>query len=100
MNLVPLNKLFEVSYGSKFDLKKMSVDENSGTAFIGRTAKNNGVTAFVNEVEKPPFSAGMITVNLGGAILESYVQLFPFYTAQNVAVLKPIRRMNELEKLY
>jgi len=100
MNLVPLNKLFEVSYGSKFDLKKMFVDENSSVAFVGRTAKNNGVTAFVNKVERPPFPAGTITVNLGGAILESYVQLFPFYTAQNVAVLKPIKQMNELEKLY
>lgn len=100
MNLVPLNKLFEVSYGSKFDLKRMSINDSSNVAFVGRTAKNNGVTAFVNKVEKSPFPAGIISVNLGGAILESYVQLFPFYTAQNVAVLKPIRQMSELEKLY
>ncbi|MDO8443491.1 MAG: restriction endonuclease subunit S [Candidatus Azambacteria bacterium] len=100
MNLVPLSQLFEVSYGSKFDLKKMSINENSSIAFVGRTAKNNGITAFVDEIEKSPFPAGMITVNLGGAILESYVQLFPFYTAQNVAILKPRGQMSELEKLY
>jgi len=100
MNLVPLNKIFEVNYGSKFDLKKMSVNKNSNIAFVGRSAKNNGVTAFIDEVEKTPFSAGTITVNLGGAVLESYVQLFPFYTAQNVAVLKPKREMSEIEKLY
>lgn len=100
MNLVPLNKLFEVSYGSKFDLKRMTVNKNSNVAFVGRTAKNNGVTAFVDEVERSPFPVGTITVNLGGAILESYVQLFPFYTAQNVAVLKARGHMSELEKLY
>lgn len=99
MKTVPLNELFEVTYGNKFDLRQMNQGKKE-VAFVGRTAKNNGVVAFVETVEKEPYPAGLITVNLGGAILESFIQLYPFYTAQNVAVLKPRHIMTEKEKLY
>lgn len=100
MKTVPLNQIFDVSYGNKFDLKNMTLNTKSGIAFVGRTAKNNGVVAFVEEIKKKPYPAGLITVNLGGAILSSFVQLSPFYTAQNIAVLTPLKPMSEIEKLY
>lgn len=99
MKIAPLNELFEVTYGNKFDLKQMNPEKRE-VAFIGRTAKNNGVVAFVEKIDQEPYPAGLITVNLGGAVLESFVQLYPFYTAQNIAVLKPRRAMTEKERIY
>jgi len=100
MELLPLNSVFEITYGNKFDLKKMTQEKDKSVAFIARTAKNNGVVAFVDKTSKDPYPSGLITVALGGAILETFLQPFDFYTAQNVAVLKPIREMSDEEKLY
>lgn len=100
-----LRDIFNVSYGNKFDLNKMPVvDEDldqDGVAFVGRSGKDNGITAFVGRVENvKPYEAGLITVALGGAILSSFVQPRPFYTGQNVAVLEPKAPMSIAEKLY
>lgn len=100
MKLIPLQDIFEVTYGNKYDFKNMIVSNTFEVAFISRISKNNGIVSFVNKLEKEPYPAGCITVNLGGAILESFVQLFPFYTAQNIAVLKPKKDMSEVEKIF
>lgn len=103
MKLIELNKLFGVEYGNKFDLNKMTPAENyeEAIAFVGRSGANNGVTAFVREHNSvAPYTAGMITVALGGAILSSFVQPRPFYTGQNIAVLAPPANMSLAEKLY
>jgi hypothetical protein len=101
MKLVELSKIFDVGYGNKFDLNKMSFNSGKKVAFIGRTAKNNGVTSVVDLIDGiDPYPAGFITVNLGGAILESFIQVNPFYTAQNIMVLKPKSLMSELEKAF
>ncbi|MBX4198962.1 restriction endonuclease subunit S [Candidatus Parcubacteria bacterium] len=101
MELTPLNTIFDIEYGNKFDLNKMIIKDKSKIAFVGRTEKNNGVTAYVEEVSGiSPYDPGFITVALGGAILESNLQPFPFYTAQNVAVLKPKNTMSDEEKLF
>lgn len=88
-----LDQLFDVSYGNKFDLNKMVIAARSagGISFVGRSEKNLGVTATVAKIEGvEPYTPGLITVALGGTkLLCSHVQLFPFYTAQNVAVLVP-----------
>ena len=85
-----INEVFDVAYGNKFDFNKMTVDPD-GVNFVGRAGKKQGVSgsvALVPNVE--PYPAGLITVALGGASrLASFVQQFPFYTAQNVAVLTP-----------
>jgi hypothetical protein len=91
MSTVALSDIFDVAYGNKFDLCKMKPDNGpSAISFIGRTARNNGVTGLVARFQDvSPYEAGSITVALGGAILSSFVQDRPFYTAQNVAVLTP-----------
>jgi hypothetical protein len=99
--LIPLSDVFEVTYGNKFDLNKMDISGKNTVAFVGRTAKNNGVTALVANVPRvDPYEGGLITVSLGGAILESFLQPFPFYTAQNVAILRPKKAMSDAEKIY
>lgn len=103
--MTKLNEIFEVSYGTRFDFNKMIISENSKDNyinFVSRTSQNNGVVCKVskfNDVE--PLEAGLITVTLGGTyLLSSFVQPEPFYTAQNVAILKPKYDLTLNEKIY
>lgn len=104
MKVVPLNSLFKVSYGNKFDFNKMklatSSDQNR-VNFVSRTESNNGVSGSVLPVlGTEPYEQGCITVALGGAILSSFVQVRSFYTAQNVAILEPLTPFNLPELIY
>jgi hypothetical protein len=103
MKTVPLSAVFAVAHGNKFDLNKMSkcAPSDDAVAFIGRTGEHNGVVAFVEKLEgKEPYGSGLITVALGGSALSSFVQSRPFYTAQNIDVLKPRSAMSLDVKLY
>src|SRR5665213_2280442 len=100
-----LSDLFEVTYGNKLDLNKMNIAPKGSSGalnFVGRSSENHGVTARVFPIEGvKPFDAGLITVALGGTkLLASFVQISPFYTAQNVAVLRPLQDMTFAEKLF
>ena len=104
MKIVPLNKLFDVEYGNKFDLNKMELLSKSagGINFVNRSSQNCGVSATVAPIPGvPPYPAGNITVSLGGSkLLSAFVQLDAFYTGQNVAVLSAKEEMSFAEKLY
>lgn len=102
MKLVPLDDIFIITYGNKFDLcKAEDVPGEKSVAFVSRTGNNNGVAAFVAPMpEVLPFPAGYLTVALGGAILSTFLQPRPFYTAQNVAVLQPRTPLTRDELLY
>lgn len=103
MKTVPLNKLFLVGHGNKFDLNKMitCAPSEDAVAFIGRTGERNGFVAFVERFQEvEPFDAGLMTVALGGSALSSFVQPRPFYTAQNIDVLTPLTSMSLDVKLY
>jgi hypothetical protein len=84
----PLSKLFDVTFGNKFDYNKMTECSNTQIAFVSRTASNNGVSGWVEEVEGvKPYPAGSLTIALGGSLGATFVQPKQFYTGQNVAVL-------------
>ena len=99
-----LSELFTIVYGNKFDLNKMIIsDENEDERinFVSRTSKNLGVVTSVKRYKGiEPYPAGLITIALGGAILSSFVQQRPFYTAQNIVVLTPIKEMLFQEKIF
>ena len=99
-----LNELFDISYGNKLDLNKMRLLSvlDGGVHFVGRSSENHGVTATVAPLEGvEPYEGGLITVALGGTkLLASFVQETPFYTAQNVAILRPKVPMSFAEKLF
>jgi hypothetical protein len=102
-SLQELNGVFEVTHGNKLDLNKMEScnPSSDAVAFIGRSGSNNGIVAFVKPIAGvAPFSAGLITVALGGAALSSFVQARRFYTAQNIDVLRPRTAMTLDEKLF
>lgn len=102
MKTKPLNELFDVTYGNKFDFNKMEIATNGGVNFVGRSSQNHGVSGTVAPIENiTPFPAGSITVSLGGSkLLSSFVQVESFYTAQNVAVLRDKGSMSFQQKLY
>ena len=102
---VRLDALFDVDYGTKFDLKQMhqtTAADSDGISFVSRTRENLGVAGYVRPWNgRPPLDAGLITVALGGSyLLSAFVQERPFYTAQNVAVLTPRADMPFSEKLF
>lgn len=99
--MVELQEIFEVSYGNKFDLNKMNQKEST-VHFVGRSAKNNGVTAKVAMLTNiKPYRSGLITVALGGSVLATFLQTKSFYTGQNIAVLSPKdKNLTEIQRLY
>jgi len=101
MKEVPLCRIFDVQYGSQLDFNKMSLDDG-GVNFVSRSRNNLGVVGRVKRLEDVrPYEAGAITVTLGGSyLLSSFVQPRPFYTAQNIKVLRPKRDMTFNEKVY
>jgi hypothetical protein len=100
----PLEKLFHVTYGNKFDLNKMTIVSRAegGVSFVSRSSESHGVSATVKQLDGvQPYAAGLITVALGGTkLLSSFVQEQPFYTAQNVAVLTPKLLLSFPQKLF
>jgi type I restriction modification DNA specificity protein len=87
-----IDVLFDVSYGNKLDMNKMTrAAPAEGVAFIGRRGSGQGISGWVKPIpDLQPYPSGVITVALGGSrLLASFVQQRPFYTAQNVAVLEP-----------
>ena len=44
MKTKPLNELFDVTYGNKFDFNKMEIATNGGVNFVGRSSQNHGVS--------------------------------------------------------
>lgn len=105
MNNVPISDLFNIKYGHSLDLTVLQVcDEEykDKVNYVSRTRENNGVSAVVKMVyDIIPFKAGLITVaGSGNSVMESCVQLAPFYTGFHVFVLVPREPMDDLEKLF
>jgi hypothetical protein len=53
MQTSPLEELFHVTYGNKFDLNKMTPVPRieGGINFVGRSSENHGVSATVKKVD-------------------------------------------------
>lgn len=100
MKLSKLSDIFNVEYGNSFELNRLKQTEK-GLNFVSRTAKNNGVSAIVEQIKgTKPFPNGMITVSLGGSVLEAFVQPLPFYTGYHIYCLTPKSEMSDAVKLY
>lgn len=99
-----INDLFNLDYGHSLELNRLE-QSNAADAvnFVGRAARNNGVTARVAPIPSiPPAPAGTITVALngqGGAGV-AFLQPFPFYSGFHVMVLTPKNTMTDQEKLW
>ncbi len=99
-----INDLFTLDYGHSLELNRLEQSSAlDAINFVGRAARNNGVTARVKPIAGlSPAPAGTITVALngqGGAGV-AFLQPFPFYSGFHVMVLTPKSPMSEQEKLW
>lgn len=99
-----VNDLFHLDYGHSLELNRLEQSASQDAInFVGRAARNNGVTARVTPIpELQPAPAGTITVALngqGGAGV-AFLQPFPYYTGFHVMVLTPKAPMSAQEKLW
>jgi len=96
-----LHKLFVAGMGNGIDAILTTSDDPKYN-YVSRDSNGNGVVGFVDEIEgEEPFSAGSMSLALGGSFLGScFIQKKPFYTAQNVAVLQEKIPLTNHTKLF
>ena len=93
-----LDKIFEPIYGVNLDLNKLTIVKK-GVPYVGRSMKNNGITAYVERVDTPPNPAHTISVSGGGSVLECFYQSEEFYSGRDLFFLKPKTNLNEKQML-
>lgn len=100
MKLVPLSQLFSVTYGVNLELNRMTI-QAGGVPFVGRSDRNNGVTAYVAPVaDLVPNPAGSLSVAGGGSVLATFLQREPYYSGRDLFYLEPLVEMTDDQKLY
>jgi hypothetical protein len=98
--MVPLSDLFEVVYGSNLELNALAL-EPAGVNFVSRTAKNNGVSAKVKPIDGlSPIKGPVLSVAGGGSVLETFLQIEPFYSGRDLYMLRPRTEMTTDELLF
>lgn len=100
MKTCKVSKLFKVEYGLNMELNALELDVN-GINFVSRTAKNNGVSAKVKPVLGiKPIPGGTLSVACGGSVMETFLQLSPYYSGRDLYYLTPKVSMKNEELLY
>ncbi len=102
MNPTTISDLFDIRYGHSLELNRhKQVGSSGGVAFVSRTTRNNGVSAYVTPIPgETPAPAGDISVALGANPLATFLQDRPFYTGRDVAILRPRAAMSNAVMLY
>ncbi|WOD16965.1 restriction endonuclease subunit S [Paraburkholderia kirstenboschensis] len=99
-----INELFTLDYGHSLELNRLEQSTAPGAVnFVGRAARNNGVTARVSPITGlVPAAAGTISVALGGqgGAGVAFLQPSSYYCGRDVMVLTPRNPMTEQEKLW
>jgi len=94
-----LEDLFQVVYGHSLELNRLKLS-NNGINFVSRTSKMNGVSARIEPLDMKPAPGGLITVACGGSVLETFLQLEPFYCGRDIYWLVPRISLTVEEKLF
>lgn len=100
-----VRSLFDISKGHQLALNRVTpaVNRRDAVAYVARSHRNNGITAWVLPVPGlEPAAAGTISVCLRSRnhALAAFVQPTEFYTTYHVAILTPKRVMSLQEKLW
>jgi len=99
-----INELFALDYGHSLELNRLErTTAPEALNFVGRAARNNGVTARVSPIPGMiPAAAGTISVALngqGGAGV-AFLQPSAYYSGFHVMILTPLKPMTDQEKLW
>lgn len=103
MRKIPLGEIFDIENGNGLALNNSAVISRDirNISFVSRTSANNGISDMIDEINTiKPFKSGLITVSLGGSVLETFVQPNNFYTGFHVAILNPKVDMSTKVKQY
>jgi hypothetical protein len=99
-----VSELFTLKYGHSLELNRLEQSsELTAVNFVGRAARNNGVTARVKRlVDINPAAANTISVALGGqgGAGVAFLQPRPYYCGRDVMILTPKESMTEQEMLW
>ncbi len=99
-----VSELFTLQYGHSLELNALEKSlHDSSVNFVGRAARNNGVTARVAPIPGvSPAAAGTLTVALGGqgGAGIAFLQPSPYYCGRDVMILTPKKHMTEMQKLW
>ncbi len=99
-----ISDLFNLKYGHSLELNRLEQSNNSAAVnFVGRAARNNGVTAHVCPIAGlAPAAAGTISVALGGqgGAGVAFVQPSAYYCGRDVMILTAKKPMTEQQKLW
>lgn len=99
-----ISDLFYLDYGHSLELNRLEQSSSADAInFVGRAARNNGVTARVALIDGlKPAEEGTISVALGGqgGAGVAFLQPSPYYCGRDVMVLTAKLPMTEQEKLW
>lgn len=104
MNLVKVSELFDVKYGVSLDLNKLeevSLNSPGAVPYVGRSEKNNGITAYVKPLpEISPNPPMTISVAGSGSVMSSFLQEISYYSGYHLFYLEPKVPMTKQMLLY
>lgn len=102
MKLVALKEVFDIKYGTNLELNKLVLSTpNEGTPFVSRTSKNNGISAYVEEViGLTPNLQHTLSVAGGGSVLETFYHEYSYYSGRDIYILSPLRHLTKIEMLF
>jgi len=98
--LVKIGDLFDVVYGTNLELNA-ETQSPDGINFVSRTSKNNGVSAKIKrKANLEPIQPVVLTVAAGGSVMETFLQVEPFYSGRDLYYLRPKIPLSIEELLY
>lgn len=103
MRMIQVQDLFEVKYGSNLELNKqtqLSPDDPNAIPYVSRTAKNNGITTYIQPTNAPLNPAHTLSVAGGGSVLSTFYQAVPYYSGRDLYFLKPKIQLSIRQMLY
>lgn len=103
MKMIQIQDLFEVKYGSNLELNKqtkLSSNDSNAVPYVSRTAKNNGITAYIQPTDAKLNPAHTLSVACGGSVLSTFYQAVPYYSGRDLYYLKPKIELSVREMLY
>lgn len=99
-----VSDLFSLRYGHSLELNALQRSScEDAVNFVGRAARNNGVTARVTRISGiEPAAAGTLTVALGGqgGAGVAFLQPSPYYCGRDVMILAAKKPMTDKQKLW
>jgi len=88
---VPLIKYFEIvspRQNDKINFEVIDDNKKNGVPFLGRSAANNGIVAYVIEKQNFTNEGNVITIALDGSTGATFYQYHKFSSGQNIWLLK------------